>query len=842
MKTDSNQELLIKNSSVLIFSTLGALELALAAMYLLIKEGQHTGEFLFGLAAHGVVEITLTLLLAAAFLLFFISTLKNRQHMTAALRGFVERRQKLLLVITLLGLVLGWGIFTIPPDFFGRFSGYYQWLRPLPAVFGLIALQGSALFLKDSGKISTFSAPFQVIKSKVFIIILAGALLVFAGSYASGFGVISDTALWNVPGVPISGTQMFFVGLVFGGLFLCEGISPRFRELVSRRRVQVGILLLVFLGALFIWGATPLRGDSLALEPSLANPEPYPRRDARVHDLGALSILYGTGINFRGYTDKPLYMVLLAIFHLVAGYDYKLLEWVQITFLAWIPVMAYLLGRHFHSSIFGMLVAALVILQQRNAIVLSRMISSVNVKILVTETFVLMGVILLVLLLVRWNDNHDRRTLLLAGGVIGALSLIRLNPLLFLPFIVMFIIIHYWKKKVLILPRLLIFAAGFLIMFLPWLLTGTNIQGQSFVIQKFQDVFNTRIAPLMHLPGIPAETVLADSQEGTLQVSYSVNQETAAPSGLKAASTAKTADMSEPVAAGGANYLKMVAAHFVHNYIAAILPMPDTLSRNSISVLAERDYWADSRIWDGKLSSGLLRFIVLNLVLISLGAAYSWKKQGWRGLIPLAVFLVYDLAVSVSLTSGGRYIVPINWIVFFYYAMGLVFLLDTCVGLFRPNAAVVVQGAAERSPENRGKLLPALMGLFLFAMLIPAANLLVPRLVPHDPAENAAALFSALGPERQTGSQYFSGTVLYPTYIQGGAQAFFTFYRGYKVNELSVWLYQPQQTTTRMNTRLQSGDPVMLVYEQQDQLTGIYIYRENLLQQYWKFDNSGNTP
>ena len=141
----------------------------------------------------------------------------------------------------------------------------------------------------------------------------------------------------------------------------------------------------------------------------------------------------------------------------------------------------------------------------------------------------------------------------------------------------------------------------------------------------------------------------------------------------------------------------MVASHFVHNYITSIIPLPDTLSRKGIRVLAERDYWADAKIWDGKLSGGLIRFIVINLALVSLGIAYSWKKHRWRGLIPLSVFLIYNLAISISLTSGGRYIVPIIWIIFFYYGMGFAFLIDAVLRLIKPKAELDI---AVENPAN----------------------------------------------------------------------------------------------------------------------------------------------
>jgi len=317
-----------------------------------------------------------------------------------------------------------------PTGFFGRFGSYYQWLRPAGLAVGLIGLQSWAFLFGGQVRLSALKEPVKWVKSPSFWSCFGISVTIFFSSYFTKFGMVADMPLWNVPGVPVSGMQMFLTVLAMGGLMLLHKLSASFRRLLEGRLAQRVIILLVYAAALFVWGLTPLNGDSLAVETSLANPQPYPLRDARVYDLGALSVLYGEGINFKEYTDKPLYMVILAAMHLVSGNDYGLLQWVQIGLLAVIPVLVYLLGRRVHSSLFGVLIATIVILQQRNAVVLSRMISAVNVKLLVTETFVLLGLILLALLLFMWDEQNDRKVMLALGGVVGALSLIRLNPLL----------------------------------------------------------------------------------------------------------------------------------------------------------------------------------------------------------------------------------------------------------------------------------------------------------------------------------------------------------------------------------------------------------------------------
>ena len=849
MNMNSRQEFPIKQADLFLFGLLGFFELIAASIYLIVKAKYFPGVFLFGLAERGFVELGLFFLLALLFLLLTIFSIIYWHKVDLFTRKSTRNHKYLLCVLFSLGLVVGWAAITIPPEFFGRFANYYQWLRPMGVAFGLVAMQGWALYLVRSEKTAALKNVFQTVKSRVFVLVFALALLLFALTYLTKFGVVADTPLWNVPGVPISGAQMFFVVLLFAGLMILESSSSRFRELLSSKAVQALIIAFVFLIALLVWGLTPLQGDSLAVESSIANPQPYPQRDAKVHDLGALSILYGEGINFKGYTDKPLYMVILAVFHLIAGYDYRLLQWVQIAFLSLIPVLAYLLGKKFHSPLFGILIAALVILQQRNAVILSRMISSVNVKILVTETFVLMGIIFLTLLLFNWNKKNDKRTMLLAGGVVGALSLIRLNPLLFIPFIGLAIILYYRKSGRLVFSRLLLFIAGFAIVFTPWIFSGTNAEGQPFFYVKIKDVIENRIAPQVDNGQVDTETWLVVGAENTAPAALTGQGASFSAYGsedlqVDLAGFINTGDLREKVetiksAEGVTQYLNLMANHFLHNIVTSVIPLPDILSRKGIKTLAERDYWDDFKIWDGNLSSGLIRFVVINLLLISLGIAHSWQRLRWRGLIPLGIFLVYDLAISISLTSGGRYIVPIIWVVFFYYALGFVFLIESAIHVFKPEAASEKQAASSEIPAGRqAKVLPVIIGLLVFATMVPAANQLLPLLITKSPVQKAEELFVALGPTRQPEMKYFSGILLYPTYDSGQGSVTFDFYRGYRMDELSLDLFPDEGSRVVMNTRLQSGDPVMLAYNGEDRLAELYIFRENELLEYWTLGES----
>ncbi|MEN6529045.1 MAG: hypothetical protein ABFC97_04180 [Anaerolineaceae bacterium] len=829
----------IKRVDLILFGILGFAESAAVTIFLALQSKSFTGFFLFGATLKGFVELTLLALMTLLYLVLILETFFNWSGVLTFFQKNIHTLTRWLLILLILGLLLGWAAATIPPDFFGRFSAYYQWLRPAGLVSGLFSLQGGILYLfRSIDARRNLCELSQHVNLKIFFLTLGLSVLGFLLIYKSGFGVVADLPLWNVPGVPISGMQMAIVSLGFLAFYLLETFSARFRVFVSSPAARWVLAGGIFLGAVLVWGLTPLRGDSLAVETSIANPQPYPLRDARVHDLGAISILFGEGINFSAYTDKPFFMVILAFFHLITGYDYQLLQWVQIIVLALLPVLASQLGKHFHSSLFGIVFASLTILQQRNAIVLSRMISSVNVKILVTETFVFLGILFLVLLLFKWNDQNDKQILLISGGLVGCLSLIRLNPLIFVPFISLVILIHYWKKKKILLSRLALFLLGFAILFTPWVISGTNAEGQPFLLIKIQDILETRISPQLN-SSIPAGVSTPASGSPTKPGKI-------AEKPVQLADFSEISPFSETVSDVNASqglpqYGQLFANHFVHNIFASLLPLPDVLSRKGISALAERDYWNETRIWDGTLSGGLIRFILLNLALISLGIAFSWKKYRWRGLIPLGFFFVYDLAISLSLTSGGRYIVPIIWIVFFYYALGLVFLLERIVRLLAPRGSINRQPVmGEQKPYRAVKMWPLLIPLILTASFIPIANQLLPAVIRQSPLENAAELFALKGPIKKADARYQTGVILYPTYKSGEGRLSFAFCRQDKVRDVQLDLFPKAGSMVTITTRLRDGEPVLLEMDEEKTPTRLFILRDDTLVEYWSVEDASN--
>ena len=71
--------------------------------------------------------------------------------------------------------------------------------------------------------------------------------------------------------------------------------------------------------------------------------------------------------------------------------------------------------------------------------------------------------------------------------------------------------------------------------------------------------------------------------------------------------------------------------------------------------------------------------LLLNLFLISLGLSISMRKKRLMGVLPLTFFLGYNLANALGRTSGGRYIVPVDWIIILYFVIGL---FQICLWIF----------------------------------------------------------------------------------------------------------------------------------------------------------------
>ena len=96
------------------------------------------------------------------------------------------------------------------------------------------------------------------------------------------------------------------------------------------------------------------------------------------------------------------------------------------------------------------------------------------------------------------------------------------------------------------------------------------------------------------------------------------------------------------------------------------------------TVASPSSFWNEA--WAGGLTAGQAVMLLIDIGLLALGIASSWKRLRYVGLIPLWVALFYFLSNGIGRTSGGRYLVPAVWVIYFYFGVGLVQISQMMIG------------------------------------------------------------------------------------------------------------------------------------------------------------------
>jgi hypothetical protein len=126
-----------------------------------------------------------------------------------------------------------------------------------------------------------------------------------------------------------------------------------------------------------------------------------------------------------------------------------------------------------------------------------------------------------------------------------------------------------------------------------------------------------------------------------------------------------------------------VPNHFLHNILTSVLVLPTSPVLDDLrhTVRESFPYWDPK--WDGRFALPSLFLFALNLFFISLGISLSWMHWKLIGVTPLVMFMFYDLSNGFARTSGGRYIVPIDWIITIYFLIGVFQIITFSVNRLR---------------------------------------------------------------------------------------------------------------------------------------------------------------
>jgi hypothetical protein len=590
-------------------------------------------------------------------------------------------------------------LLSIPDKYLGELWAIEERLRPL-LVWGLLVSLQSLLGLigwqvskQAMSKVSTKNIP--IIGGFVLGILVA----IWALIAITRMGLSGGNSYWSKIGVPVLWPQVFLalvIALAFQ-FFLARSKTTSAKQIW----LDTSLCMLIWLAAIVLWNNQSYVQGVFNTPAQPPTNEIYPINDSFVYDMAAQKILVGREMD-SNVQDKPIFIAYLSIMHALAGASFSNFYLFQILSFAFIPVCGYFIGKSLHSRPLGTMFAILLVIQEQNAIALTNYIHVSTSKMILSEMLTTLGILLCTLLLMRWLKSPAITNLNLwrAGGMLGLTSLVRLNAISILPAAILLIglaVNFKWKRWITASALISVFV---LISVIPWLARTTvkSSNPLSFITTKTNGVIvNQRYNPMINQNTPPANDPNTPAQ---------------------------------PPASKLKNYLGIgqgIVTNYMHNLIGITLMLPPSLELYKLLDLVRLPYW--NMDWDGSLLPGAFWIILGILALTALGIASTWTRWRAAGLVPLAVILGYNLTTAISLTSGGRYLVPMAWGVLLYFSIGLLESALWLLGLFgwpiRDEAAIV----QTMVPEN-GKFFPQLLVTGLIFLALGAAPVLVETLSP----------------------------------------------------------------------------------------------------------------
>ena len=551
------------------------------------------------------------------------------------------------------------------------------------------------------------------------------------------FGVYAPEDYWYGAGVPILISQLIVA--VLGGILFLQAEK---RWVI--RRFDLIVCFLIFAVTAVLWAREPLQKSFLFIGPYAPNRVLYPFADAAIFDAASQFALIGQNFFlFNGqFFERALYISFLVYLHSAFGQDYEQLMAAQATIFAVFPALVYLVGKSLNSRTVGFAAALVAMFRGANAIAASNMIDMANPKMMLTDFPTAIGMALIVLLTCEWLKKQEQKWhyALWIGGVIGLSIMLRTNTLVLLLLIPLYSYLKLhpaWRKW--LAGSVLVALAAFAVT-LPWELRNQSLGGQMYgsIVAKFQNVIQRRYTPPVQPDSqLPRQNDFAlFSLKGTQPLLTLAN------------------DMSfiqEPSCNSTACF---VPNHFLHNVLTSVLVLPTSLVLDDLrhTVRESHLYWRPD--WDGSLPGTSLFFLTLNLFFITLGIRIAWERHRLAGIAPLAIFMFYNLSNGFARTSGGRYIVPIDWIVTVYFLIGVIhsiLLVGNVLGIRWTLSPQTVSEAYSRQKNSKHGLARAvliLVALFSMGALIPLAERLhanryqnfdVPQVLREREAQIASA-------------------------------------------------------------------------------------------------------
>lgn len=726
---------------------------------------------------------------------------------------------------------------------------YYVRLNPVIGWIGAVcALTLITIHLLRNGWHPNITRPIRsILYPFTLISALFFTLWVWVSQSRVGLAPIDQGIGWIPLGIPILETQILLAWVITLGLMA-------FYSWLSRRGNTMGIGLFLaknwVLGSILwalafgVWMMQPLKPNWFATEGRPPNEVFYPNSDASVYDITAQNLLLGEGFKTRGspYTIRPMYGLLLATLHAIGGLDYEPIIWMQVALLALIPVVLFALTARIHNRYSGFLAAMLFILRERNAINLGDSISDAHAKLLMPFLLTALGVLLFVWVMVVWMEQPDRRIgwSLLAGGLVGVFMLVRPEFGILFPFVGLSAFFHLKSRTRRWAVGMGAITLGLGLALAPWIWRNYQYTGTIFldspyyrldlISRRYQDEPIGFIDPALleetrEEQDAPALSTQTPPEEVIATPEPEVNQVLSNPAERWLANTLDYL-RSHPLESLG-----FIVKHLMNSVIQSVQAISPTypVTFSAVDFLGHRTwsefwlnccsltdyyrrlpYWSQ---WDGQLHAGTILPLVLNLALIAVGISVAWVKGRYIGLAPLFAAVGYTLVNSLVRNSGGRYMIPVNWVTLFYLSIGLVQLSQWWIAFWRKRKVMLPSDADTLEPrtlptDSDGIRLPVIwvvLGILLVGSSLPVVERSIrPKLGADVPATRLSNLLDQQDPfldarEKEIltrflerGGGVMAGSALYPRFHKPGQMgSTWYFYENRPYANLDFYLSSP---------------------------------------------------
>ena len=703
-ETNENQRALILTLCVSILSAF------FCAFQLLKIPADSKNAFLFGLSKERLLMLSgfAVIIILLLFCLFI-----NKK-----LLDFLDKKPYFRIIFHCFAVV---GLFfLLMPDYrFGRSAAIFLRVKPYILLVFLISAAFSVFYGYKNGRFSAIRETIEnCIKQKKYILFSLLALIACSIFVEiTGLGKTRENALWNKNGIPLQSIQLYSALVIFY-VFLKTGLLKR----IGKEKKWLNFFLIWIISAI-IWAQAPVINHFFAPGPYEPNLTFYPYSDAVTYDLPAQTALNGWEFNFGGLLLKPTVVFISFLTRYLTRNNTTTAMLLQSAIYAILPAIIYLFGNAIAGYGCGYLAAAFSLLKEWNAL-RTTSVSTVHSRLVMSEFLTQILFALFCYAIFRWLQKSGKEILyaILTGGCFTLGVFTRYNFFAMLPAALLLLVIGYWKKFRSLARPLLFFLLSVFLTAAPFLYRESKNLWNIF------DEFQYTVESILIKNRFRGQETLINDQNITIErdqisesAEFSKTSEAPENNNVEFNTGQITQEFSNINSNKTLGVFESMINHGNHNIISSFLTLPVEWMFQDLNHLYKQDgdgLWRDQ--WDGSFSAGQWAAIAVWIVLGAVTMGYLIKVHGLAGFSILYFWVVYAFSIGFSRSSGGRYIVPINWIP--------MLLLAFCCTLFFSRGKVTVTKPELNSlpvwkPVCAMAVFTAFFtGLVLFENLMPAKS------------------------------------------------------------------------------------------------------------------------